>query len=187
MKLVLASASPRRKKILERLPIELVVMPSDVDENISPDRAECFAQKLAELKARSVFEKSGILTLGADTVVEKDGEILGKPHSVAEAKEMFGKLCGGTHRVVTGFCITDGVTTVTDFDVTYVTFGFYDETIVNDYIKSGSPFDKAGGYGIQDELLRPLIENINGDIDNVIGLPLKKVTKVLKEKFGSWI
>ncbi len=186
MKLILASASPRRRELIKALSLDVEVIPSDVDEKVSADSAEALVTELARIKARSVFEKTGELTLGADTVVEVDGEILGKPRTAAEAEEMFGKLCGRTHRVLTGFCLIWQGGEVVDREITHVTFKEYDKKIVGSYIASGAPFDKAGGYGIQDGALAPLIASVNGDLDNVIGLPVQRIGKILKEKFGKW-
>ena len=186
MKLVLASASPRRRELIKSLNLEVEVIPSGADENIEPCAPEQYVKKLATLKARDVFQKTSSLTLGADTVVEVDGMILGKPKTYEQAEQMFRLLCGCSHRVLTGVCFIDGNHEVVDCEVTTVTFKPFDAKIIDEYIKTGSPFDKAGGYGIQDEMLAPIVASVDGELDNVIGLPVKLVAKILKEKFGLW-
>jgi len=174
MELILASASPRRRELIKSFGLQVEVIPSDVDEDIEICDAQSYVKKLAFIKAENVYKKIKKLTLGADTIVEIDGEILGKPKTFEAADKMFRKLCGKTHRVLTGFCLiwNDGV--VVDCDITYVKFKPYDSVLVKRYIDSGSPYDKAGGYGIQDEQLSPLIDSVSGSLNNVIGLPTEK-------------
>lgn len=184
MRLILASASPRRKELVRRLSVHAEICPSTVEEVADRSDPVRYVQDLAALKARDVFDKKGGVVLGADTVVVYDGEILEKPRTIAEADEMFRKLCGRTHKVITGICIVSLDKEIRDFEVTEVTFGEYDEKLISAYILSGAPFDKAGGYGVQDIALKKLITGVNGDFDNVIGLPVKKVEELLKQ-FGS--
>ncbi len=185
MKLILASASPRRKELIRQIEnLHVEIIPSSKEEVVESfsDPAE-YAVKLASLKAKSVFEEHGGVVLGADTVVVLDGEILGKPRTIAEADKMLKKLCGRTHSVITGICIMSDEKTVTDFEVSHVSFGEYNAPIIEAYIMSGAPFDKAGGYGVQDIALEHMITKVEGDINNVIGLPVKKVGELLKQ-FG---
>ena len=181
MRLILASASPRRKELIKKLDLEVEIVPSGAEEKTNCLEPRSYAMALASIKAQEVFDRTGGLVLGADTVVVLDGEILGKPKTATEADEMFSKLCGRTHEVITGLCIIDKDSKVTDAEVSYVTFGEYDDRIIKEYIRSGAPFDKAGGYGIQDEALSPIIKNVKGDLDNIIGLPVKKVEKLLEQ------
>lgn len=182
MKLILASASPRRKELIRHIEdLRVEICPSDIEETADRGDPEKYAVENAHAKAQNVFDRKGGLVLGADTVVVLDGEILEKPHNIAEADDMFKKLCGKTHKVVTGLCIIDETRTITDSEVTYVTFGEYNGPLIQTYIMSGAPFDKAGGYGIQDLSIRPLIVSVDGDFDNVIGLPVKKVEQLLKQ------
>jgi len=184
MKLILASASPRRRELIKSLNLEVVIHPSNVDENVCMNTNEEYAMSLARRKAKSVFEIEKELTLGADTIVCIGNEILGKPKNAEDAEQMFRKLCGKTHEVITGVCFVYEGGEIVDFEKTLVTFNEFNKKIVDEYIKSGAPFDKAGGYGIQDRALSPLIKCVFGDLDNVIGLPVKKIGKILKEKFG---
>lgn len=183
MSIVLASASPRRAQLLRAAGIDFTVYPSNADESkvVGVD-AKQTALLRAELKAKSVFEKVGSAVLGADTVVVKDGVIFGKPADAKTALQMFNALCGGEHEVVTGICLVSKTKTVKHIEVTKVKFKPYDASIVESYVRSGKPFDKAGGYGLQDEEIQALIEKIDGDADNVIGLPMRAVVKLVKEK-----
>lgn len=185
MNLILASASPRRKELIrqiENLHVEIIPSGEDEDVERSSNPIE-YAVALAALKATSVLKEHGGVVLGADTIVVLDGEILGKPKTIAEADEMLKKLCGRTHEVITGICIASDEKTITDYEISYVTFGEYNAPIIEAYIMSGAPFDKAGGYGVQDIALGHIITKVEGDINNVIGLPVKKVSELLKQ-FG---
>ena len=121
--------------------------------------------------------------IGADTVVVADGRILGKPSSKEEARSFFRLLCGNVHNVITGIAVVNGEKTVTAAEVTKVEFLPYDDLVVEQYVSSGAPFDKAGGYGIQDEAIKPLVGKITGDKDNVVGLPVKLLKETLEEFF----
>ncbi len=182
MKLILASASPRRRELIKRIEgVSVEIVPSEVEETTEITEPRDHAVALAALKARDVQKRTGGLVLGADTIVAADGKILGKPRGYDEAEEMLRFLCGKTHTVITGLCLTDGATEVLDAETTFVTFGDYDEELMREYIASGSPLDKAGGYGIQDEAIGKLVVGIDGSIDNVIGLPVAKVGKLLMQ------
>ena len=140
-----------------------------------------YARKNAERKADWVFEKTGGVVLGADTVVALPGEVFGKPKDERDAERMLRSLCGKTHTVITGFCIRSKERKVVSHEETRVTFRAYDEKVVRAYIQSGAPMDKAGAYGLQDPLLLPLIAAVEGDEDNVIGLPVRAIGEAFKE------
>ena len=182
MKLTLASASPRRVELIKKLDyLEVTVKPSAVNEIITKDNPREIVMELAEQNARAVCE--GELTLGADTMVFLDDAKLGKPKSVEEAYEMFRRLCGRTHSVITGVCLTDKSKCVTSCEESFVTFAPYDDKIVTNYVQTGKPFDKAGGYGLQDSELASLIKEVTGDYDNVLGLPVRLVDTLVRENF----
>lgn len=196
MTLILASASPRRSELLERAGIAFEVCPSNADESsVKAQTAEGLCRKRARLKAQSTLENlkvgaegGGFVVLGADTVVEKDGIIYGKPKDEKDAQRMLHKLSGASHSVYTAVTLIDanastGCETV---EKTTVTFKAYDKELIDGYIASGLWRGKAGGYGIQDDELKPLVEKIDGETDNVIGLPVKAVLKMLKEK-AKWL
>ena len=174
MKITLASASPRRIELIGKLPwLDVVVKPSGADESTDKKDPKEAVVEIAKRKAFAV-EADG-LVLGADTMVAIGSRRLGKPHTPDEAREMFALLCGRTHSVLTGVCLRRGEKYETACEETLVEFGEYDAKIVENYIASGKPFDKAGGYGLQDEELAPMIKGIIGDYDNVLGLPVRLV------------
>lgn len=182
MKLLLASASPRRAELVQKLGIDFEIHPTSAEEVTLSD-AEQTAVANARLKALSV-KPEGCIVLGADTVVSSmDNKPIGKPHSEEEAFAMLRELCGRTHEVVTAVCLTDGEKTVEGREKTKVTFSAADDEALRAYIATGKPFDKAGGYGLQDKEIAPLVAKVEGDRDNVIGLPVSLVSRLLRENF----
>jgi len=185
--LVLASQSPRRRQLLERLQIPFSVHPSDTDEVIPPGCTPADAVRhLARQKADAVAPGfPDALTLGADTVVVLDGVVLGKPNDAAEAAEMLASLSGRSHTVFTGIALVHPATerSVEAFEATEVTFAPLHPAEIEAYVRSGSPMDKAGGYGIQDDAGALLIEGVRGDYYNVVGLPLHRLYRTLCDYF----
>jgi len=138
-------------------------------------------------KARSAGERAeNALVIGADTTVVLDGVILAKPGSPEEARKMLGHLSGRTHSVLTGVCIydTESGDQHTFVEATDVTFGELANELVEEYIASSSPYDKAGGYGIQDDRGMLFVERISGDFYNVMGLPVYRLNSVLRTHFS---
>src|SRR6266481_8161397 len=156
MKLILASSSPRRAELLRDAGIGFDVCAPQLDEARQPNEgAEKMVARLAEAKACAAAESSGeknpAIIIGADTAVELDGEIFGKPRDAADAREMLSYLSGRTHYVLTGICVLrlpDGATR-SAVEKTAVTFVPMDPSEIAAYVASGEPFDKAGGYAIQ--------------------------------------
>ena len=185
MEVILASASPRRVELIKKIDgLEVKVIPSSADENVSEQNPETLVQELARIKASAVFEQTGGKVIGADTVVVDGLKILGKPKDSVDAERMLISLCGKTHKVLTGVCLIkeDGAY-ITSVTTTKVTFKPYDKNIVSTYVKTGSPLDKAGAYGIQDKELSPLVEKVEGDLDNVIGFPVETVRSMIQSFF----
>lgn len=176
--LVLASASPRRRQLLEMLRIPCVVQPADVQEIPLPREApEAYSRRLARDKAREV---PGQLVLGSDTIVVLDDRILEKPVDDDDALRMLRDLQGRTHEVITSVClIADGVERVA-VDRTRVTFRTADDDYLRRYVATGEPRDKAGAYGIQG-WGAALVERIDGDFFGVMGLPVRLVLRLLEE------
>ena len=177
---ILASASPRRKELLEKAGYTFAVLVSDADETlpdgISPEEA---VRLNAARKAQAVAETNpGAVVLGCDTVVAIDGEILGKPGDEAEAKRMLRRLSGNTHTVYSGVCITDGKKETVFAVATDVTFYALSERTIDAYAATKEPMDKAGAYGIQG-LGCVLVKEISGDYSNVVGLPLSESARAL--------
>lgn len=182
MKLVLASASPRRRELIGKIEgLEVEIIASDADESAAFTTAGGYACALARLKAEEVYSRVGLPTVGADTIVYLDG-VMGKPGSENAAREMLWRLSGKTHSVITGVCLIDGGKTVCRYYETKVTFLPFTEEFIENYIGSGSPMDKAGAYGLQDEMLAPFVSGVDGCRDNVIGLPVGLLREMLEEK-----
>ena len=183
----MASASPRRAELIKSVPwLNATVFPSCVTEpEFAGGSVHDYVCKLAKLKATDVLGRVGGTVIGADTVVYACGKILGKPKSAAEAEDMFKLLCGRTHEVITGYCVINNERFICNAVTTLVSFGEYNDNAdtIKKYIQSGAPFDKAGGYGIQDAALAPLIKKTEGDLNNVIGLPVDALTKTLRSFF----
>lgn len=168
--------------------MDFEVMVSDVPEDISGDTAPAGAVKMLALrKAEDVARRRPeALTLGADTVVVLDGAILGKPRDASEAEAMLHRLSGRTHTVYTGIALVHPQSgrAETAAEATRVTFGPMDAREIADYVATGSPMDKAGAYGIQDDRGALFVERIEGDYYNVVGLPLYKTYRILRESFS---
>ena len=185
-RLVLASASPRRRDLLEAAGFQVIVSPADVEElsgGLTP-RALVIAN--AEMKARKLADTIfGDVVLGADTVVVLDGEILGKPRDLTHAGEMLRQLSGRIHEVLTGVCILRGGTVIrcSFVESTRVAFRLLDEATIDAYLRKINPLDKAGSYAAQEDRGR-LIERIEGSMDNVIGLPVARVIEALESHFS---
>ena len=180
----MASASPRRKQLLAELVEQFDILPAKGEESL-PDG--CLPERAVQLLARQKAEEIAMLplakgkaVLGADTVVAYGGEILGKPKDEADAKRMLTMLSGNTHEVFTGVCIAYPTDNGYQFDTraacTKVVFFPLTEEQIDGYIKSGSPMDKAGAYGIQDG---GLVERIEGSFSNVVGLPVELLKEMI--------
>ncbi len=183
MRIILASGSPRRKEIFSKLNIEFEVIPADVEEKVVSQNPVITARYLSRLKAKSVWLKNkDALVIGADTVVYFKGKILGKPSSEEEAFKMLRSLSGNWHTVVSGVSFFSYGKKLTVHDVARVKFRELTDEEIMDYIRSEEPMDKAGAYGIQ-EFGATVVEKIHGNFYTVMGLPIVKVYKVLKEGF----
>lgn len=179
--MILASASPRRKELLSIIEKDFKIIPADIEE-ILPEGipAEQAAEFLSVQKAKAVYEKHPDDTvIGCDTAVICEGEILGKPKDSLDAKRMLSLLSGKTHKVITGCAIFKNGKSLSFSETTKVTFFSLSEKEIDDYIATNEPFDKAGAYGIQG-YGSLLVEKIEGDYFNVVGLPVAKLNKMLK-------
>ena len=186
--LILASQSPRRRTLLDRIGIPFRVQVSPADEDLAePGSPATVVQTLARRKARPVAaQHPSALVLAADTVVAHDGEILNKPQSAAHAEAMLRRLSDAAHTVYTGIALartaTDRETTAVE--ATDVVLGPLSDAEICAYVASGSPMDKAGGYGIQDHTAPFFVERIEGVYYNVVGLPLRCLYRTLRRDFG---
>ena len=211
VRLVLASASPRRRELLSQIGLEFTVMPSTKEENAKTTEAGALVQELSRQKAVDIWEQlSGgqgqnpdadqeqiseetqepnlngkrqpeLLVIGADTVVCCEGKILGKPHSREAAAEMLTALQGRSHEVYTGVTLYSQSETVTFFECTQVEFYPMTEVEISEYIDSKEPMDKAGAYGIQGLGAR-FVKGIRGDYNNVVGRPVGRLYQELKSR-----
>jgi septum formation protein len=177
-RLVLASASPRRARILESLGVSFRVVVPSVDETIiEGESARQAVRRLARIKALSVGVIDDIPVLGADTVVLLDGRPLGKPACAEEAREMLRRLSERTHEVLSGLCLRTQRGVFETDDTTLVTFSSLDDRAVDWYVASGEPLDKAGAYHI-DGLGAFFINSIRGSPSNVAGLPVARLLEL---------
>ena len=163
--------------------IKPIFLPSNVTETViaGDDAATRTARANAELKARYAAERNDCAVLAFDTVVGIGDTVLGKPINADDARRMFRLLCGNTHEVVTAVCLIANGKTIVESEKTLVTFGSYDGRVIDEYIDSGAPFDKAGGYNIADEALKPIIKSFDGDYDNIVGMPVQLTEKLIEE------
>ncbi|NMH69871.1 septum formation inhibitor Maf [Bacillus sp. RO3] len=180
--LILASQSPRRKDLLQQIQLSFSVISSTVDETFSSDLLPHeVVMYLAQKKAKEIASQHpSHFVIGSDTVVTKDGQILGKPESEQEAKDMLMMLSGSTHSVYTGVAIIRGDEEKLFYEKTDVTFWELTPQEIDGYIASGEPFDKAGSYGIQG-IGAKFVKEIKGDYYSVVGLPISRVNRVLIE------
>lgn len=175
--IILASGSPRRKKLLEQLGLEFEVIPANVDEEIDENlKPGHFVMQLAESKAKAVADNQyeNKLVIAADTTVVHDGIIINKPNSKEEASDILNKLSNDYHFVYSGIAIMDtkGNMKIIDYEKTLVKFRELFQEEIDAYIETGAPMDKAGAYGIQDDFGAVFVESIEGCYYNVVGLPL---------------
>jgi septum formation protein len=194
-RLILASASPRRRELLTQAGFSFQVEPADIDESPLPDEpAAAYVQRLAIEKAQAVCaahreDAAPFVVLAADTTVvlpdssDVAGTILGKPVNPGDAARMLALLSGRTHVVLTGVAAVSSERpgrTVADVEITHVTFNLIAPQEIDDYVATGEPLDKAGAYAIQGYAAR-WIPRIEGDYFNVVGLPIARVVALLAE------
>ncbi|MDO4632419.1 MAG: Maf family protein [Eubacteriales bacterium] len=179
-KIILASASPRRRELLTQAQIPFEVQVSEAEEIITKTDPGEVVEELSYIKASAVAEKfPGRWVLGADTVVALQGEILGKPADETDARRMLGELQGQTHQVYTGVTLMKDGEIHTFHEATQVKVSEMSEEEILHYIAGGEPMDKAGAYGIQGSFA-VFIEGIEGDYNNVVGLPIAAVYRAIR-------
>jgi len=178
--LILASASPRRRELLAAAGVECRVDAADIDETPRPDEAPAgYAERLAREKAATVaIRHPDHCVLGADTVVVLDGEIFGKPLDGADARRMLRRLSGREHLVITGVAVARNRAVCSEVEISRVEMRDISETELAAYVDGGEPMDKAGAYAIQGDAGR-FIRRFSGEIDTIIGLPVKLALKLL--------
>lgn len=186
MKVILASASPRRKEILQNTKLDFDIQKSDIEEVILENESpEDMVVRLAYEKAFDVAKRNtDRLVIGADTIVALDNEVLGKPKDQNEAYQMIKRLSNKTHKVITGISLINLKENkiIKDYVVSFVTFKDLSEDSIKDYINTNESLDKAGAYGIQGYGAL-LVKNIQGDYFNIVGLPISRLSDLLKNHF----
>lgn len=181
--MILASQSPRRIELMREAGFDTRVIPANIDETALPDEGPFdLVERLARAKAAAVAKEhaeEGEPVVAADTIVALNGELLGKPEDEPDARRMLHALSGKTHQVATGVCIVRDENAESFVDITDVTFYELSHDEIDAYVATGEPMDKAGAYGIQGQHGRMLVEKIDGDFYNVVGLPIAKVVRAL--------
>lgn len=174
---ILASGSPRRRELMKQIVSDYKIITSDIDEESSyvlpPLEAVLDIAKRKGLKVRESHPDD--LILSADTIVVLDNEIIGKPTDAEDAKRLLRKLSNRTHEVITAYCWIKGDKIVEHYVVSKVVFYELNDKLIEDYVATGSPLDKAGAYGVQDNEKYPIVKEVIGSIDNVIGFPVKEI------------
>lgn len=183
--LLLASASPRRRELLEQIGVNFICEAQDIDESALPaEKPDAYVERLAREKAAQAAQSSSIATLGSDTCVVLEGEILSKPLSTDEAKAMLARLSGRSHQVLTAIALCKNVSgqlqltsQVVSTDVSFIELSC-DQ--IEQYVATGEPMDKAGSYGIQGKAA-VFVSAITGSYSNVVGLPLMETAQLLQQ------
>jgi septum formation protein len=180
VRVILASASPRRRDLLEQMGVAALVRPSDIDESVLPGEiAEDYVRRLSVAKAAVALAEPDDLVIAADTTVDLDGRILGKPADADEARAMLRSLSARTHRVHTGVTLRLGERSATDVTTTLVTFAPITDHALEWYLGTGEPFDKAGAYAVQGQAA-VFVASVKGSVSNVVGLPLTTVVALAR-------
>lgn len=180
---VLASGSPRRKELLEQIGVKFRVIRSECDEVIRESEPDRIVMQLSADKAHDVARRLGsdkALIIGADTIVVCDGKILGKPADASDAARMLGMINGRVHSVFTGVTVIYGDKSVSFAEETKVNVIAMSNDEIAEYISTKDPMDKAGAYGIQGYFAR-YVSGIEGDYNNVVGLPVSRLMSTIKE------
>ena len=187
MNIILASASPRRREILENTNVKFDVISSSIEELVLEGESPCqMVMRLAFEKGIDIASKrKSDLVISADTIVVLDNTVLGKPKDEEEAKLMITNLSGRTHQVITGISLInlENNKKIIDYVISNVKFKNLSEDDINDYIRTKESLDKAGAYGIQGYGAL-LVEEIKGDYFNIVGLPISKLSDLLKIHFN---
>lgn len=186
VKVILASASPRREELLKQIGIVPEIIPSDIEEKVTSENPRQVVEELSRQKAESVWEwhriqeEDNFIVIGSDTVVALDGKILGKPKDENEAEHMIHLLQGKSHQVYTGVTLVDRKQSITFSEKTLVFVHSMAEQEIKEYVARGESLDKAGAYGIQG-YFSAFIDRIEGSYANVMGLPVGSVYQWLKK------
>ncbi len=180
--IILASASPRRKELLEQIGLKFRIEPSSAEENIEIDDPVLLVSELSKIKAYDVWQNNkNSCIIAADTIVFANGKVLGKPSDRSDGEQMLKSLSGKKHTVYTGITVQDMNGTVTEVSATDVYFKELSQKAIDEYLDTNEYADKAGAYGIQGYAAR-FVDKICGCYFNVVGLPLSLLDNILSEK-----
>jgi septum formation protein len=179
-KVILASASPRRRELLTLIGIAHEVEPADIDESLLPgEKPAAHAERLARTKAHTIAgRRPNAVVIAADTIVVVDGDVLGKPRDAAAAHAMLKRLSGRTHTVLTAIAVARAARTESAVESVDVTFRTVTDDEIGSYVATGEPMDKAGAYGIQG-YGATIVERVDGDYFSVMGLGLRRLVDLL--------
>ncbi len=180
--IVLASGSPRRAELLTMAGYEFEVMKTDTDENVEASDPAELVKILSQRKAEDAARLTDKVVIAADTVVALDGIVLGKPSDTEDAKGMLAQLSGRSHSVFTGITLRRGDVAVTEAHETKVYMRDISDAEIDAYVSTGDPMDKAGSYGVQGRA-GMFVSRLEGDYYTVVGLPLCRVSEILRDKF----
>lgn len=187
MKIVLASKSPRRRKMFKELGIKYSLWNGEADESVDRIyKPHTLVKLLARRKAKAAYDdikSKDTLIISADTVVALGDTILGKPADDDDARKMLRSMSGTIHYVYSGVCAIYNGKTVSDYEKTQIKFRIITDAEIERYIKTGEHKDKAGSYGIQ-EKGGYFVESVRGDVNNVVGLPVLKLRNMINKEFG---
>lgn len=174
---ILASASPRRQELIKQITSDFKVITADIDEDksyvLSPLNAVLdIAKRKGEKIHKDHYED---LVISADTIVVYKGKIIGKPIDASDAKRILKELSNDIHEVITAYCLFKKDKLIEHYVISKVYFNELSDELIEDYVKTGSPLDKAGAYGVQDNNKFPIVKSIEGSITNVIGFPVDEI------------
>ena len=181
--IVLASASPRRRELLKRIVDDFIVTSSDINEEQSYAYPPLEAVlDIAKRKGLNIIDKyPNDIVITADTIVVLDNQIIGKPKDKKDAKRILKLLSNNEHEVITAYCIFNKGQMIEKYVSSKVLFYELSDDLIDRYIATGSPLDKAGAYGVQDNDKYPIVKAIIGSVDNVIGFPVEEIQKDLEK------
>ena len=175
--IILASSSPRRRQLLKTICDDFKIIPSDVNEDVSPTLSPLEAVlEIAKRKGDKIHEQyPHDIVISADTIVILDNQIIGKPKDEEDAKHLLRLLSGKVHTVITAYCLYKDDIFIENHVTSEVLFYELSDQLINDYVATGSPLDKAGAYGVQDNEKFPTVKDIKGSVNNVIGFPIEEI------------
>ena len=181
--IILASGSPRRRELMKQICNDYEVIVSDIDERVSHDFTPLEAVlDIAKRKGLKISEEHpNDIVISADTIVVFNNQIVHKPKDADDAKRILKMLSNNEHEVITAYCLIQGEKVLEKYVSSKVIFNDLSDDLIKRYVESGSPLDKAGAYGVQDNNKYPIVKEVLGSVDNVIGFPVKEIKEDLEK------